>query len=274
MGPIESVRSADGTPIAYERLGQGPPLLMVHGSTVDHTRWGGVVTRLAERFSLYLVDRRGRGASGDGPSYHVAREFEDTVAVLDAIPSPAFVLAHSYGAICVLEAMRSTSRIGKAVLYEPPLPVPGRSLFIAQDLGSRLAALLAKGNRAGVVETFLREVIHMPEPELSRLRRSASWPVRIAAAHTIPREVMTAYGYQFRAEAFTGVCVPTLFLMGGRSPVYMQEATRMASAALAGSQVVTLRGQGHAAMSTAPDLFLDKVVAFLEGTGAHAANQG
>jgi pimeloyl-ACP methyl ester carboxylesterase len=189
------------------------------------------------------------------------------VAVLDAIPSPAFVLAHSYGAICALEAMRLTSRIVKAVLYEPPLPVPGRSLFIAQDLGTRLAALLAKGNRQGVVETFLREVIHMPEPELTRLRRTASWPVRMSAAHTIPREVMTAYGYQFRAEAFAGVHVPTLFLIGSRSPVYLQEATRMASAAVAGSQVVSLPGQGHAAMATAPDLFLDKVVGFLEGTG-------
>lgn len=239
---------------------------MVHGSTVDHTRWGGIVTKLAERFSLYLVDRRGRGLSGDAPSYHVAREFEDIVAVLDAIPSPTFVLAHSYGAICALEAMRLTSRIAKAVLYEPPLPVPGRSLFIAQDLGSRLAGLLAKGNRPGVVETFLREVIHMPEPELTRTRRSVSWSVRISAAHTIPREVMTAYGYQFRAEAFSGVHVPTLFLIGGRSPVYLQESTRMASAAVAGSQVASLPGQGHAAMATAPDLFLAKVIGFLDGS--------
>lgn len=271
---METVRSSDGTAIAYQRLGEGPPLLMVHGSTVDHTRWGGVVTKLAERFSLYLVDRRGRGSSGDGPVYHVAREFEDVVAVLDAIPSPAFVLAHSYGAICVLEAMRLTSRIAKAVLYEPPLPVPGRRLFIADDLGRRLDRLLAAGNRPGVVETFLREVIHTPEPELSRLRRSASWQIRLAAAHTIPREVMTAYGYAFHAEAFAEVRVPTLFLLGGRSPVYFQEATRMASAAIAGSQVVTLPGQGHTAMATAPDLFLDEILGFLEGPAVDEIRAG
>lgn len=239
---------------------------MVHGSTVDHTLWGGVVTELAERFSLYLVERRGRGRSGDGPTYHIAREFEDVVAVLDAIPSPAFVLAHSYGAICALEAMRLTSRIAKAVLYEPPLPVPGRRLFVARDLGHRLDGLLAKGDRSGVLETFLREVMRSTEPELARMRRSASWNARVAVAHTIPREVSTAYSYQFDPEGFAETQVPTLFLIGGRSPVFMQEATRMANAALPGSRVVSLPGHGHAAMATAPDLFLDEVVRFFEGT--------
>jgi pimeloyl-ACP methyl ester carboxylesterase len=265
MGPIETVKSKDGTSIAFERLGHGPPLVMVHGSTVDHTRWGAVVTRLAERFSLYLVDRRGRGHSGDGSTYDIGREFEDVAAVLDATPQPAFVVAHSYGAICSLEAMRLTSRIAKIVLYEPPLPVPGRRLFIPDDLGRRLDGMLAKNDRAGLVEAFLREVIHIDERALERMRRSMGWQVRLDAAHTIPREVMTAYGYQFQAEAFATVRVPTLFLLGGRSPVHMQEATRMASAAVTGSQVVSLAGQGHAAMSTGPKIFVEKVIAFFDG---------
>ena len=264
MPHIETVRSKDGTSIAFERLGQGPPLLMVHGSTVDHTRWGAVVAPLAERFSLYLMDRRGRGHSGDGPDYDIEREFEDVVAVLDTAPSPASVLAHSYGAICSLEAMRLTSRIAKVALYEPPLPVPGRRLFIADDLGRRLEAMLAKNDRAGVVETFLREVIRMGDSSLERMRHSSGWQVRLDVAHTLPREVATAYGYRFRAEAFASVRVPTLFLLGGRSPVYMQEATRMASEAVTGSQVFSLPGHGHAAMTTGPKLFLEKVIDFFE----------
>lgn len=264
MGPIETVKSKDDTLIAYERLGQGPPLVMVHGSTVDHTRWGGVVAGLAERFSLYLVDRRGRGHSGDGPSYHIAREFEDVAAVLEATPVPAFVLAHSYGAICSLEAMRLTSRIAKMVLYEPPLRVPGRSLFMPADFGRRLDGMMARGDRAGMVEAFLREVIHTGEPELRRLRRSPGWQVRLAVAHTLPREIAAAYEYQFRAETLAEVRVPTLFLVGGRSPVYLQEATRMASAAVPGSTIASLPGQAHAAMSTAPAMFLEKVIGFFE----------
>jgi pimeloyl-ACP methyl ester carboxylesterase len=263
MAPIETVRSKDGTSIAFERRGHGPPLVMVHGTTLDHTRWGGVVGRLAERFTLLMVDRRGRGASGDGPVYCIEREFEDVVAVLESTEVPAYVLAHSYGAICALEALRQTGRIAKVVLYEPPLPLPGRGQIFAADLGHRLEALLAAGDRDGVVATFMREVIRMSEHEIVSMRRTSSWAVRLSAAHTIPREVAVANTYRFRAESFAQVRVPALFIVGSLSPAYMHEATTMASAALAGSQVESLRGQGHAAIATGPRVFLEKVLPFL-----------
>jgi len=263
MLAIETVRSKDGTSIAYERRGHGPPLVMVHGSTVDHTRWGGVVSKLAERFTLLMVDRRGRGRSGDGPAYSIEREFDDVVAVLESTSVPAYVLAHSYGAICVLEALRLTERIAKVVLYEPPLPLPGRGPIFAADLGPRLQALLAAQDRDGVVATFMREVIRMSEQEIEGMRRTSSWAVRLSAAHTLPREVAVANTYRFHAEGFAAVRVPALFVVGSLSPAYMHEATTMASAALAGSQVVSLRGQGHAAMSTGPRVFLDKALPFL-----------
>jgi pimeloyl-ACP methyl ester carboxylesterase len=263
MTAIETLRSKDGTSIAYERRGHGPPLVMVHGSTVDHTRWGGVVSDLAERFTLLMVDRRGRGQSGDGSAYSIEREFEDVVAVLESTGVPAHLLAHSYGAICALEALRLTERIAKVVLYEPPLPLPGQGLTFTSDLVPRLQALLAAGDRDGVVATFMREVIRISEQEIEGMRRTSSWAVRLSAAHTIPREVAVANTYRFRAEGFAGVRVPALFVVGSLSPAYMHEATTMASAALAGSQVESLRGQGHAAMSTGPRVFLDKVLPFL-----------
>jgi pimeloyl-ACP methyl ester carboxylesterase len=263
MPLIETVRSKDGTSIAYERRGHGPPLVMVHGSTVDHTRWGGVVSKLAEHFTLLMVDRRGRGRSGDGPVYSIEREFEDVVAVLESTAVPACLLAHSYGAICALEALRLTERIAKVVLYEPPLPLPGRGPIFAVDLGPRLQALLAAGDRDGVVATFMREVIRMSEQEIEGMRRTSSWAVRLSAAHTLPREVAVANTYRFHAQGFAAVRVPALFIVGSLSPAYMYEATTMASAALAGSQVVSLRGQGHAAMSTGPRVFLDKALPFL-----------
>ena len=263
MRLIETVRSKDGTAIAYERRGHGPPLVMVHGATVDHSRWGGVVARLAKHFCLYLVDRRGRGMSGDGPKYSIEREFEDVVAVLEATEVPAHLLGHSYGAICCLEAARLTTRIAKMVLYEPPLPLPGQEPICPADLGQRLENLLAVGDRAGVVEAFLREMIHMSERDIQRLRRSSTWPVRIQAAHTISREVAAASTYEFRAGGFAHVRVPTLFLVGSCSPATMHAATAMANAALAGSQVESLRGQGHAAMFTGPRVFLEKVLPFL-----------
>jgi pimeloyl-ACP methyl ester carboxylesterase len=267
MGLIETVKSRDGTVIAFECLGHGPSLVMVHGSTVDHTRWGTVLDELGTRFSLFLVDRRGRGGSGDGPVYSIEREFEDIVAVLEATPAPAAVLAHSYGAICSLEAARLTSRIAKMVLYEPPLALSGRRSLFAADLADRMNELLAKNDHAGVVEVFLREVLRMGNQEIARLRRSSGWPVYLSVAQTIPREVATAGAYRFFAERFTTVKVPTLFLLGGRSPVALQEATRAAAAAIAGSQIAILPAHGHTAMSTGPSAFVDAIVRFIEGPG-------
>jgi pimeloyl-ACP methyl ester carboxylesterase len=264
MPAIETVRSKDGTSIAYERRGHGPPLVMVHGSTVDHTRWGGVVSKLAEHFTLLMVDRRGRGESGDGPVYDIEREFEDVVAVLESTEVPAFLLAHSYGAICSLGASRLTARIAKMVLYEPPLSLPGKGLVLAADLVARMERLLAAEDRDGVVAAFMRELIRLSDHEIENMRRTSSWAVRLAAAHTIPREVAVANTYRFRAESFSHVRVPTLFLVGSRSPAHFHEASAMASRALVGSQVETLRGQGHAAMSTGPRIFLEKALPFLE----------
>jgi pimeloyl-ACP methyl ester carboxylesterase len=263
MSLIETVRSKDGTSIAYERRGHGPPLVMVHGATVDRLRWGSIVSTLAKHFCLYLVDRRGRGDSGDGPVYSIEREFEDVVAVLESTEVPAHLLGHSYGAICALEALRLTTRVAKVVLYEPPLPLPGQELFCPTDLAQHLESLLAAGDRAGVVETFMREVIHSSDREIEGMRHTSTWDVRISTAHTIPREVGIAATYQFRAEGFAHVRVPTLFLIGSRSPAYLHAATVTASAAVAGSQVASLLGQGHVAMATGPHLFLEKVLPFL-----------
>jgi pimeloyl-ACP methyl ester carboxylesterase len=256
----ESVRSQDGARIAYERRGNGPPLLMVHGSSVDHTRWGGVVTTLAEHFTLLMMDRRGRGRSGDGPSYAIEREFEDVAAIVEASPVPVRVLAHSYGAVCALEAACLTTRIERLALYEPPLPVAGS---FARDLAPRLDELLADGRRELLVETFLREVLHMNAAEINRVRRRSSWALRIATATTLPREVGAAASYRFVPERFAAVRVPVLFLHGDCSPSYMQESTRLVAAAVAGSRVELLFGQGHGAMTVAPKLFLEKVLPFL-----------
>ena len=265
MRLIETVRSKDGTSIAYERRGHGSPLVMVHGSTVDHTRWGGVVGALAEHFTLYMMDRRGRGRSGDGPRYAIEREFEDVLAVLDATPAPACLLGHSYGAICSLGAARLTTRVARMVLYEPPLQVPGQAPRAPADLAQRLHDLLSAGDRAGVIETFLREMLHMGAGEIARLRRSSSWSVRLDAAAALPREVGVASTLRFRPETFAAVRVPALFLYGDHSPAHLQAGTLMAAAALAGSRVQLLPGHGHAAMSTGPRAFLEIVLPFLTG---------
>ncbi len=263
MRTMHTVRSLDGTPIAFERRGHGPPLVMVHGSSLDHTRWGPRVGRLAEHFTLMMMDRRGRGLSGDGPAYSIEREFEDVAAVVNAAEMPAYLLAHSFGAICSLEASRLTRNLAKMVLYEPPLPLGNRPNLFGPDMPDRLEALLRRGDRDSLLQVFFREVVQVSEGELTALRRSSSWPLRLEITPTLPREVRVAEDYRFDPSRFRDVLVPTLFLLGTESPAYMRDATMAAHAALAGGQVELIRGEGHSAMTTAPDVFLEKLLRFL-----------
>lgn len=258
---MQTVKSKDGTPIAYAKSGKGPPLVLVHGTTADHTRWAPVLPRLEERFTVYALDRRGRGGSGDLPGYTIEREFEDVATVVDSIGGPVNVLAHSYGALCAMEALLRTRNVARVVLYEPPLPV-GVEIYPPGSI-ERLERMLAGGDRAGVVETFFSEIVRVPQGELTMLKSLPNWPARVAAAHTIPREMRADEAYRFDAKRFATLRLATLLLLGGDSPPFLKKATEAAHQAIAGSRVVVMPGQQHTAMNTAPDLFLKEVLGFL-----------
>ncbi|HEY2956262.1 MAG TPA: alpha/beta hydrolase [Candidatus Eisenbacteria bacterium] len=257
---MHTVISKDGTTIAFARSGKGSPLILVHGTTADHTRWNPLLPQLEAHFTVYAIDRRGRGGSGDAPGYAIEREFDDLAAVADAIGEAALLLGHSYGAVCALEALLRTSNIRKVVLYEPPIRTTG-SLYPPGTI-ERLQALLDVGDRDGVVSTFFREVVRAPEEELRMLRSLPNWGARVAAAHTIPREMRINDEYRFEPARFSAVRVPTLLLLGGSSPPLFKDAVEAVHAALPVARVAALPGQQHTAMNTAPELFLREVLDF------------
>jgi pimeloyl-ACP methyl ester carboxylesterase len=146
------IKSMDGTLIAYMRSGSGPPLLLVHGTTADHTRWPAVLPAFEEKFTVYAVDRRGRGESGDNEPYKIEREFEDIAAVIDSIHGPVNVLGHSYGALCCLESALLTENIAKLILYEPYIHT-GIDVY-PPGIADRIQALVDAGDRDGAVSTM------------------------------------------------------------------------------------------------------------------------
>src|SRR5512147_2434210 len=100
------VTSKDGTTIAYEQSGTGPAVILVCGGSVDRSSNAGLAALLAEHFTVYNYDRRGRGDSGDTPPYAVEREIEDIEAVADAAGGSAFLYGSSSGAALAMEAAR------------------------------------------------------------------------------------------------------------------------------------------------------------------------
>jgi pimeloyl-ACP methyl ester carboxylesterase len=259
---MQTITSKDGTVIAFARSGTGPPLVLVHGTTADHSRWKPLLPQLEAHFTVHAVDRRGRGGSGDAPRYAIEREFEDISAVVDGIGEPVLLLGHSYGAVCALEASLRTRNLRRLVLYEPPIRTTG-PLFPRGSV-ERLQALLDAGEPDGVVATFFREVVGAPEEEIRLLRSLPNWPARVAAAHTVSREMRINEDYRFEPARFSNMRVPTLLLLGGSSPAMFGAAVEAVRAALSDARVAVMPGQQHTAMNTAPELFLREVLSFLQ----------
>jgi pimeloyl-ACP methyl ester carboxylesterase len=262
--PVESitVTSADGTAIAVERSGDGPPLVLVHGTTADHGDWRSVRPTLAEAFTVYAIDRRGRGQSGDTDEYALEREFEDVAAVVESIDRPVFLLGHSFGGLCSLEAALRTDNVATLVLYEPLVPVGVGELVSPETLG-RLETLLSDEDREAALVMFLREMVGLSDEEIDAIEGGPEWTTGLAAVHTVPRESRGLNRYLFESARFENLTTTTILFVGSESPEYLRQFTESVAEALPESRLVTLQGQGHTAMNTAPEEFARTVVELL-----------
>jgi pimeloyl-ACP methyl ester carboxylesterase len=260
---MEYVVSNDGTRIALEREGEGPPLVLIHGTGIDHSYWDPVAPELGRHFAVYSVDRRGRGQSGDTAPYAIQREFEDVAAIVGSIAGDVFLVGHSYGALCSLEAALLTANVGKMILNEPPMYTTVEVSFPA-DARARILSYVGAGEWERAL-VLLYEAGGMPAAELHLLRSLPSWHARIQAAPTILREIISVRGYSFDPARFKHLRTPVLLLVGGEtSPVYTAAAETL-QASLPNSRLVVLPGQPHDATLTAPELFLEQVLRFLPG---------
>jgi pimeloyl-ACP methyl ester carboxylesterase len=264
-----AVVSRDGTTIAYWMTGQGPALVLVHGTVSNHTTWDPVLPLLEAHRTLYAIDRRGRGASGDTADYDLSREFEDIAAVVDlaAETSGAGVdlLGHSFGGVCALGAARRTSHVRRLALYEgwfDPHPEIGAASDAVMDL---IEQHLSVGDGDAALETFCRELVHMSDEELSAFRANAAWwQSRVEAAHTIVREDRAIRSAKLDPEEASELRIPVLLLVGTDSPDELRGDPEAVAQALPDARIEGLEGQQHLAHALAPDLFARRLLAFLD----------
>lgn len=263
-----TVFSRDGTPIAFWTAGDGPPLLIVHGMTANHSSFDPLLPYLTPRRTVHVLDRRGRGASGDAASYTLEREYEDIVAVIDHLADstggPVALFGHSFGGLCAFGAALLTRNVSHLVLYEGwPVPDP-TVLQPSGEVADRVEALLAGGDDAAALATFYREVVGMSDADLEAFRASPAWEDRVAAAATIPRELAAEGAGTIEPTAAAGLEIPVLLLVGSESPAHLTTGVEELAESLPDVRIAELEGQQHLAYREAPALLAQTLLSFLE----------
>jgi pimeloyl-ACP methyl ester carboxylesterase len=259
------IASRDGAEIACFTRGDGPPLVLVHGTTADHARWATILEMLVPHATVHAIDRRGRGASTDGPEYAIEREYEDVAAVVDHIAAVSGqkvdVLGHSYGGVVAYGAAHLTPNVRSLVLYEGWPASDPSGMHAPAGVEQRMEQLLAAGDPEAALELFMREVAGIRDEEFAVYRTLPAWPRRVAAAHTILREERSVPALDLDRAATLDL--PVLLLVGSDSPPTIQNDYATVAAALPDARVEILEGQQHIAIDMVPEEFTRRVVDFL-----------
>jgi pimeloyl-ACP methyl ester carboxylesterase len=262
---MQTTVSADGTRIAFERFGDGDPLVILGGALSDRRGASHLVPHLATWCAPITVDRRGRSDSGlaDAP-YDPQREVEDVAAVLDALEADGTVSVHGHsaGAVLALRSALAGIPMRAVTLYEPPFVIPGTRPPLDPALSQRLAAFVAAGDRDTAVRSFLEEATLMPEPVIDSIEATPAWPRMLELAHTLVFDTaLVGEGILPTAEELRDVRVPVLVMIGGASPAWIRASGSALAEALPNAQLVELPGQTHQA---APEMLAWHLQAFLQ----------
>jgi pimeloyl-ACP methyl ester carboxylesterase len=249
---MATVSSADRTTIGFDRVGDGPPLVLVAGATqyraVDQTT-PELARLLGERFTVVNYDRRGRGESGDTLPYAVEREFEDLEAVIDAAGGEASVFGMSSGAVLAVEAAANGVAMKKLVMYEPPCLLDRSGPEPIEDYIETLEGFTAAGKPGDAAAYFMEAVGGMSKEQVDEFRATPMWSAFEAIGHTIAYDgrVMDpfAHGEPIPPGRWDAATQPTLVIAGGDSPAWMQAAAQKVADALPNGERRTLPGQTH-----------------------------
>lgn len=257
------VRSPDGTAIGCAEAGEGPPLLLVHGSANDGGRWARLMEPLGEHFRVLAMDRRGRARSlPESEPYDIDREAEDIRAVAEAVDEPVRLVAHSYGATCTLRSLETGLQVERALLYEPPFDtdeLPAWPPGVIEDV----EAALARADLEAALLLFLGRVIKLDAATLAAAQATPAWERRVANARWIAREARCLSAYRPDESRLADVAPRLRVLLGTATSPELDSSTRAAHAALPGSELRLLPGSGHNAMDDDPALFVAEVADWL-----------
>ena len=257
---MQKITSRDGTQIAYERRGDGPPVILVGGAFIDRQSSAPLAEVLAPHFTAVTYDRRGRGSSDDTPPYAVEREIEDLAGVIAAVGGSAFAYGVSSGGTLALEAAAAGCAIPKIAMFEPPYYV-GEGPEWPPGFVDRLGELTAAGSRGDTVECFLSGAMSVPPPGIAHMRQTPMWPGLEAISHTLIYDVMIMGDRSWPAERMAAVKAPVLVISSSASGPWMQTTAKKVAESLHAGQHASVDGAPHDA---SPDVLGPALIPFFK----------
>jgi pimeloyl-ACP methyl ester carboxylesterase len=253
-----------------EKHGAGDPLLMVHGSWVDHHSWDAVVPGLAESFRVVTYDLRGHSRSKPRPGPLLRRRHheEDLAELILALEAgPANIAGNSYGASIALGlAARRPELVGCVIAHEPPLVAaaidnPGAASVLAETEATirRVMDEIEVGNAEEATRRFVEQLALGPGgwnllPKEMRRTMVANAPT-FAAEQRDP-----AWADADLSAVLAGV--PVLLTQGDQSPRWFSEIVAAITRSVEHAQVHTIVGAGHAPQLTHPLEYVEMASGF------------
>jgi pimeloyl-ACP methyl ester carboxylesterase len=246
-----TVKSADGTMIACDRIGDGPPLVIVNGALSLRTAAGPLAEVLAPHFTVYAYDRRGRGDSGGEQPYAPEREIDDLAAVIEEAGGTAYVLGHSSGAALALDAAGAGLPIAKLAAYEPPFIVDDSRPSLDSTMPDRMTALIAAGDRDAAFECWMVNTAGQTPESLNTWRGTPPWQEMTSIVHTTLNDLAIMSGRMsgrpLPSGAWPHATMPVLVIDGELSPPFMHSAAAAVAAALPNAHRRTIADAAHGA---------------------------
>ena len=241
---MDTVTARDGTAIAFDRLGEGPPVVLVCGGSTDRMANAGLAAELAGDHAVFNYDRRGRGDSGDTLPYAIEREVEDIAAVIAEAGGAANLYGTSSGAGLAMHAAAAGLPVTRLALWEPPYSVSGRPDLPA-DTASVYRELVEAGRRGDAIEYFMSKVVGLPPEFVAGARQAPWWAQQEALAHTLAYDATVMGDYTLPTGIAKAIAVPTLIVVGGASFGFMAETADALAELIPNAHRATLEGQQH-----------------------------
>ena len=257
---MPTLTSPDGTIIAYDRIGGGPPIVLVDGAMCYRGAgpMNGLAEQLAASFTVFTYDRRGRGESNDTLPYAVEREVEDLTAIIGEAGDEAGVYGMSSGGALALATAATGAGVSRMALYEPPFLAELEDSGRAAAYTAHLNELLDAGDRGGAVALFMARV-GVPQQMIDGARAGPGWPRFESIAPTLAYDNRLLAGGRVPREIASTITVPALVVSGSASPEGLQEAAKATAAALPNGAHQSLAGQTH---EVAPDALAPVLIEF------------